>query len=172
MKRIINCMITFDASSMVYGWDNYPIHQFPGLWEWIEFKISTGEYKISKIAFAEINAKFPECGEWLNNVNIEILEPNNSIVKCALDIKNLLAIQNDNYGKGVGENDIFIIATASVNNCILVSNEAKQNNLPRNFADYKIPAVCDLFSTICAKYSIVACIDFLHCIKRENSIFR
>lgn len=28
-------MLAFDASSIIHGWDNYPIEQFPGLWAWM-----------------------------------------------------------------------------------------------------------------------------------------
>ena len=32
-------MRVFDASSMIYAWDNYPIGQFPGMWEWMGSQI-------------------------------------------------------------------------------------------------------------------------------------
>ena len=47
-------MRVFDASSMIYAWDNYPVQQFPGLWEWMADQISTEELQISAVAFDEV----------------------------------------------------------------------------------------------------------------------
>ena len=33
-------MQTFDASSMIYAWDNYPIEQFPPLWDWMGVQVT------------------------------------------------------------------------------------------------------------------------------------
>ena len=60
-------MRVFDASSMIYAWDNYPVGQFPGLWEWIAGQIETKELMMSSVAFDEVNHKAPDCGEWLKD---------------------------------------------------------------------------------------------------------
>jgi len=44
-------MQTFDASSMIYAWDNYPPGQFPGLWEWMGKQIELEEFVMSEVAF-------------------------------------------------------------------------------------------------------------------------
>ena len=44
-------MQVFDASSIIYAWDNYPIQQFPGLWEWIATQIEAELVTMSSVAF-------------------------------------------------------------------------------------------------------------------------
>ncbi len=58
-----------------------------------------------------------------------------------------MEIEEDNYhGKGVGENDLLIIASAKRNNSILVTNEERQGDATKIKikAKFKIPAVCNL----------------------------
>ena len=106
-------MRVFDASSMIHAWDNYPVRQFPPLWEWMASQIEAKELVMSSVAFDEVNHKAPDCGEWLRDNNLERLAISNAILQEAKRIKGLLGIVDDNYHpKGVGENDILIIATA------------------------------------------------------------
>jgi hypothetical protein len=64
-------MQVFDASSMIYAWDNYPISQFPPLWEWMASQIEAKELVMPSVAFDEVNHKTPDCGEWLKDNNLE-----------------------------------------------------------------------------------------------------
>ena len=76
-------------------------------------QISKHELLIPSVAFEEVLHKAPDCGEWLKAQSIKRLAMSNTILKDALRIKGLLGIADDQYHpKGVGENDIFIIATA------------------------------------------------------------
>ena len=63
-------MQVFDASSMIYAWDNYPLQQFPGLWEWMTGQIDEGELKMPSVAMEEVTRKIPECGKWLKDRNL------------------------------------------------------------------------------------------------------
>ena len=159
-------MQVFDASSIIYAWDNYPIRQFPGLWEWMATLIEEKSLVMPSVAFEEVANKTPECGKWLNDNDLEQLEISNSIVQDAMRIKGLLRIVGDDYhAKGVGENDIFIIATARAHDAELVSNEGRQKS-PDKLSKRKIPAVCDM------KEVDVRCLNFLEFIKRSDEIFR
>ena len=118
------------------------------------------------VAFDEVVKKTPDCGVWLRDNNLQQLGINNAIVQEAMRIKGLLGIVADDYhSKGVGENDIFIIATAFVHRAELVSDEERQNFLPK-VAAKKNPAVCGM------KDVAVSCINFIEYIKRSGEVFR
>ncbi len=83
-------MKVFDASSLIHAWDNYPILQFPGLWNWI--KIEAAERRIATpiVAFEEVEHKTPECGDWLKKNKLVMLPISNMISVHAVKIKKLL----------------------------------------------------------------------------------
>ena len=154
-------MYSFDASSMIHAWDNYPTSNphFESLWQWFSDQIDNKQFAISKIAFEEVNHKIPECGSWLKNNHIEIYPLTATSLIKAQKIKTLLGIVEEKYTKGVGENDLFIIAIANETRTTLVSEEARQNNLPSQKYNYKIPAVCEMTEVE------VSCINFLELLK-------
>jgi predicted nucleic acid-binding protein len=160
-------MRVFDASSMIYAWDNYPVRQFPPLWEWMASQIEAKQLVMPSVAFEEVQHKTPDCGEWLKDNNLEQLAISNAILQDARRIKGLLGIVDDNYHpKGVGENDILIIATARQHGAELVSDEERQTNLPQVSSKRKIPAVC-VMQTVS-----VSCINFIEYIKASGAVFR
>ena len=159
-------MHVFDASSMIHGWDNYPIEQFPALWEWMAAQIEDKHLVFPQTAYNEIKKRTPDCEAWLKCQSVIIISMDNIIMQEAFRIKGLLGIVDDKYGEGVGENDLFIIATAKISGGILVSNEKVQTNLPVKLANMKIPAVCNLESVR------VQCIDFIRFLKESKSVFR
>lgn len=160
-------MQVFDASSMIYAWDNYPPRQFPGLWEWVAIQIEQRKLTMPTVAFDEVESKMPDCGEWLRSKYLEQLEISNAIVQSAMRIKKLLQILDDNYHpRGVGENDLLIIATAKAHNSELVSDEEKQSTLPQIPAKRRIPAVC-----VMPEVDLI-CMNFIEYLKRSDVIFR
>jgi hypothetical protein len=52
---------------MIYAWDNYPIRQFPGLWEWIGIQIEQKQLMMPSVAFEEVTIKIPDCGKWFKD---------------------------------------------------------------------------------------------------------
>ena len=154
-------MYNFDASSIIHAWDNYPLTNphFDSLWEWIAENINDCEFCISKKAFEEVSHKIPECGEWLKNNNIEVHPLTPTSLAIAQEVKILLGIVEEQYTKGVGENDLLIIAIAKETETTLVSEEGRQSKLPALKSNYKIPAVCNLPEVQ------VECINFLELLK-------
>lgn len=141
-------MYSFDASSMIHAWDNYPPENkhFDSLWEWFSNKMQSKEFVISKKAFEEVRHKIPECGTWLQDNNIKIYDLTSESLLIASDIKELLGIIEEKYTRGVGENDLFIIAIAQELGTTLVTEEGRQSVLPALKSNYKIPAVCNMES--------------------------
>ncbi|MCF6354106.1 MAG: DUF4411 family protein [Candidatus Polarisedimenticolaceae bacterium] len=154
-------MYSFDASSMIHAWDNYPpsnLH-FNSLWDWVAEQIKNKNFSISKKALEEVAHKIPECGQWLNEHHIQVFALTPSVLLTAQRIKTSLGIEEENYTNGVGENDLFIIAIAKETNTILISEEGKQNRLPKLKSNYKIPAVCAMPEVN------VQCISFIELLK-------
>lgn len=137
-------MYSFDASSIILAWDNYPIENphFESLWQWLAEQFERKEFVISKVAFDEVSHKVPECGEWLKNNHIEAFPLTVDSLSIAQKIKTLLDIEEEKYRGGVGENDLFIIAISKETDATLVSDEKRQIPLPQLKPNYKIPAVC------------------------------
>ena len=161
-------MQVFDASSMIYAWDNYPIEQFPGLWEWLAIQIENPNLVIPSIAFEEVSHKAPECCAWLRDNDISRLEVTNAILQDAMRIKTLIGVVDDKYhSKGVDENDLLIIATTRAQQFELISEEARQPTLPQNEpTKRKIPSVCAMGGVG------VSCINFIEYIKQSQAVFR
>ena len=158
-------MQMLDASSIIYAWDNYPLTQFPGLWKWLSDQIAQHEITISSVALTEVNHVTPDCSKWLADCNIESAPVTANILQDALRIKNLLGIVGDQYGTGVDENDLIIIAAARSVGAHLISNEAVQHGASKKKANYKIPAVCAMPDVK------VECSNFVDFVKRSKVIF-
>ena len=158
-------MQVFDASSMIYAWDNYPVAQFPGLWAWMADRVANGVIWMSEVAVEEVGHKTPECVAWLKAVGLQKMPVTDAILQEAFRMKNLLEIEEDQYGGGVDENDLIIIATAKLNGCELVTDEAFQAALPKRKQNYKIPAACGMQTVD------VAWVGFLAYLKRSGAVF-
>ena len=53
---------------MIYAWDNYPIRQFPGLWEWIAEQVEGEEINDAPLwHLSETQNKTPDCAQWLDS---------------------------------------------------------------------------------------------------------
>ena len=158
-------MQVFDASSALYAWDNYPVNQFPPLWAWLASQIAISGLTIVSVALEEVGHKSPECAAWLKACRIGALPITQAILIDALRIKNLLGIEDDLYGSGVGENDLYIVATARAHGAELLTDERRQPGLPNSRRNYKIPAVCAMPEVQ------VQSLNFVEYFKRSQVVF-
>jgi hypothetical protein len=151
---------------MIHAWDNYPLDQFPPLWNWISEEIDSQNLVMSSVAYEEVEHKAPECATWLRENGVTLVIPNDQILLEARRCKQLLGIAGDQYhAKGVDENDLFIIATAKMCGRELVSDEGRQATLPQLAAKRKIPAVCSMTGVR------VVCMSFIEYLRRSNRVF-
>lgn len=135
---------SFDASSFIYLWDNYPYENdhFKSLWDAFKKKFKNKTFFISDVALEEVRKKIPNFKETFPEIKAEIKKTIADLDEVQ-KIKNTLGIEEDEYGKGVGENDLLIIAITKRNKYILVSEEKIQIDLSKTKKqNYKIPAVC------------------------------
>lgn len=118
------------------------------------------------VAFDEVAKREPDCVKWLEDHALQRTEVSNSTLENAIQIQGLLGIENDQYGTGVGENDILIISSAKEHLQELISEEKRQLNLPMNMKNCRIPAVCAMDEVA------VSCINLIELIKRSEKVFR
>jgi len=135
------------------------------LWAWLAQRVRIGELVIPGVALEEVNHKSPECAAWLKAHQVRVLPMTQAILMDALRIKQLLGIEDELYGSGVGETDLFIIATARAHGAELLTDEGRQPSLPKSRRGYKIPAVCAL------PEARAACLSFVEYFKRSQVVF-
>ena len=63
----------FDASSIIFAWENYPPDNFPPLWNWLAERIQAGEFCMADVACLETGRKLPDCEAWLHTEEIQIV---------------------------------------------------------------------------------------------------
>lgn len=159
-------MHTLDASSILHAWDNYPLTQFPGLWDWLAGEIQAQRLSIPTVALEEVGHKSPDCATWLKSQNIRRLHMGNNVLQAAMEIKKQVGVRNDQYHpKGVDENDILIIAAAQHHGATLVTDEKRQFGKQTEPTKRKIPAVCDLPGVQVAHF------NFLDYLRQSQQVF-
>lgn len=155
-----------DASSILHLWKNYPINQFPKLWEWMGNQINQDRIMSIDVILDEVIDD--ACLEWFNNPDHKIkhvdISENEKIAE-AQRIKQIIGIQGELRltGKGIGDNDLELIATASLSSRTVITEESVQASEPIKPIKYKIPLVC--------KKAGIKFIHFLELIKSSQKIF-
>lgn len=122
-----------------------------------------GDYDL---ALDEVGKREPECAQWLRDLNVQTIPLSDALLAEAARIRQLLGIQDEAYHpKGVGENDLLIMAAARIHGVDLITNEQRQPTLPLNPRQYKLPAVGDLPAVK------VRTLSFLEYLKLHQNVF-
>ncbi|MGZ5052647.1 MAG: DUF4411 family protein [Methylobacter sp.] len=67
----------------------YPVTLFPGLWEWMATQIEERLLVMPRVAFEEVAHKTPDCGEWLKDNDLELIEISNTDISRYLTYQTL-----------------------------------------------------------------------------------
>ena len=156
-----------DANIFIASWySSYPIKNFPSLW------VQLAQYQDDIILIAPINGEIEPISSadknlslveqktkyplrtWLNTNQFSETPIDDTVNQLSLELEKKYQIKNP--PKGVGKNDILLIAYAKIMEKTVVTFEKIQNQRPHEKHNYKIPLVC--------KDEKVICIDFINMI--------
>ena len=144
-------MPTFDTSALIDAWEFYPPDQFPRLWKWMGERVESQDFTAPAAAMKELKGKHEECASWMMKNNVYRLQTDNTVLVEAARIKSRLGIVEDDYGTGVNETDLLIIAAARIHKLELITQESWQHNAPGKMKNFQIPRVCVL-DDVAVKY--------------------
>lgn len=115
-----------DTSSLIHGWnEKYPPEIFASLWSDIENLINDGDLVSTEEVLMELSAGNDDLSIWASKQNNFFLPLNNQIQTEAANILadpiNSKVLDTKKVGKN--EADIWVIATAKVNNLTVITDE-------------------------------------------------
>ena len=152
-----------DANVLIGPWNtSYPPHVFPTLWKNIlehkeKFIVLKEIYDEidpppKKLSNEEKKVKHP-LRYWLDENGIEPIKTPSDVEYESLLLEKKYEIGSKNSSSGASQNDISLITYAKLNDTIVVTLEAKQNeDLMRNKGNYKIPLICKKENVRCLDY--------------------
>ncbi|MDR9365877.1 MAG: DUF4411 family protein [Balneolaceae bacterium] len=128
---------SLDSDAVINAWRDYPIENFPKIWDWIEQMGRKGVAGMSEVVFKELEKGGDECFAWFKARKELFVYPNDEEVQKELE---RLVNSYNNFGiiTGKNEGDPFVVALAIVNDCTVVTNESMSNNMNGP----KVPDVC------------------------------
>lgn len=128
---------SLDSDAIINAWRDYPIQNFPKIWEWIE---QIGKERIggmSEVVFKELEKGGDECFDWFKQRKSLFVHPNDQEIQ--VEVKRLVTNYN-NFGiiTGKNEGDPYVVALAKIKGAVVVTNESPSNDMNGP----KIPDVC------------------------------
>ena len=147
---------SLDSDAIIGAWRQYPIENFPKLWEWVE---SMGRDEIggmSEVVFKELERGGDECFEWFKERKKLFVHPNDENVQN--EVRRLVNTYNFGLNASKNAGDPYVIALAKVKDAVVVTNESPSNDMNGP----KIPDVC--------RVEGIRRIKFVQIITNENII--
>ncbi len=149
---------SLDSDAIINAWRDYPIQNFPNIWEWVE---KLGREQIggmSEVVFKELERGGDECYDWFKERKELFVHPNTEEVQ--IEVKRLVnTYKNFGITTGKNEGDPYVLALAKVMNAVVVTNESPSNNMNGP----KIPDVC--------REENIRVIKFVQVITNEGVVF-
>ena len=165
-------LLLIDATSWIDAWLRYPLRQFPRFWEWIAGELADGNMQTVRVVHKEVEHKIGECSQWLGDSGMTYPDVSaDDVLSRGVQIKGDAGITGDikDNPRGIDDNDLELIAVASLTGGIVVTEEhpqmdsQKKKGIPPKSINYKIPMVC--------RINDVECTNFLEVIKASGRIF-
>ncbi len=86
--------------------------------------------------------------EWIQSeAKIEITEPGHEVDEKTFELK--AKYEYEENSKGAGEVDLTLIAYAKIHKCAVVTSESRQEKIPLEKKNYKIPLICQQEGVAC-----------------------
>ncbi len=150
---------SLDSDAIINAWRDYPIHNLPVIWKWVE---KLGREQIggmSEVVFKELEKGGDECYKWFKERKELFVYPNDEEIQN--EVRRLVNTYN-NFGITTGKNegDPYVIALALVKGAVVVTNESPSNDMNGP----KIPDIC--------REEGIRIIKFVQVITQEGIVFR
>lgn len=128
-----------DTSSLIHAWkEAYPIQNFPPIWEHMDALIAEGHLIASEEVFEDLKKRDESLTEWAIKRKHIFVPLEEEIQKVASEIMSeYTRLMDTRTGKSAS--DPWVIATAKVKGCKIITNEGATGSFPK----VKIPDVCN-----------------------------
>lgn len=149
---------SLDSDILIQAWRDYPIENFPSVWDSIEAMGVHSVAGLSELILNELERGGDELYDWVKSRESDLVIATTPEIES--EVTYLVNTYN-NFGIITGRNeaDPFVVAVAKANSCSVVTNETRSGDLNGP----KIPDVC--------LEEDIRWIRFVDIIKEEGFVF-
>ena len=150
---------SLDSDVLIQAWRDYPIDNFPPVWDKLEELGANDSLGMSELILDELKRGGDKLYDWAKCQESDLVIPTSDLID---EEVSYLVNNYNNFGIITGKNeaDPFVVAVAKAHSCSVVTNERRSGSLNGP----KIPDVC--------LEEDIPWIRFVDIIKRENLVFQ